>query len=90
MCYAGHQFGHYVPRLGDGRALLLGEVQTDKGEKWDLNLKGGGPNDDLEVLAEYVVDHHFPHFRETENPCLELLREVITSTARLIAKWMKS
>ena len=31
-----------------------------------------------------------PHFRETENPCLELLREVITSTARLIAKWMKS
>jgi uncharacterized protein YdiU (UPF0061 family) len=40
LCYAGHQFGHYVPHLGDGRALLLGEVKTDKGEKWDLHLKG--------------------------------------------------
>lgn len=43
MCYAGHQFGQYVPRLGDGRAILLGEVKTDSGEKWDLQVKGGGP-----------------------------------------------
>ncbi|RJS24105.1 YdiU family protein [Corallococcus sp. H22C18031201] len=43
MVYAGHQFGVYVPRLGDGRALLLGEVRTDSGDKWDLHLKGGGP-----------------------------------------------
>ncbi len=40
--YAGHQFGVYVPRLGDGRAVLLGEVLTSTGERWELNLKGSG------------------------------------------------
>jgi hypothetical protein len=43
MMYAGHQFGQWVPRLGDGRALLLGEVQGSRGDRWDLHLKGGGP-----------------------------------------------
>lgn len=42
MVYAGHQFGHYVPQLGDGRAVLLGEVRNQAGEKWDLHLKGAG------------------------------------------------
>lgn len=42
MCYAGHQFGHYVPQLGDGRALVLGEVLTAGGARWELQLKGGG------------------------------------------------
>ena len=37
MCYAGHQFGHFVPRLGDGRAVNLGETQG-----WNLQLKGSG------------------------------------------------
>ncbi|MEM7291909.1 MAG: YdiU family protein [Pseudomonadota bacterium] len=41
-CYAGHQFGHFVPRLGDGRAILLGEVLNDDGSRWDLHLKGAG------------------------------------------------
>ncbi|WP_107851016.1 protein adenylyltransferase SelO [Oceanimonas marisflavi] len=40
--YAGHQFGGFSPRLGDGRALLLGEVVTPGGERWDLHLKGAG------------------------------------------------
>src|SRR5881628_2555649 len=40
MVYAGHQFGAYVSRLGDGRAILLGEVRNSRGEKWDLHLKG--------------------------------------------------
>ncbi|MCB1878235.1 MAG: YdiU family protein [Chromatiales bacterium] len=40
--YAGHQFGHFVPELGDGRALLLGQVRNQAGESWDLVLKGGG------------------------------------------------
>jgi uncharacterized protein YdiU (UPF0061 family) len=40
--YAGHQFGVWVPRLGDGRAFLLGEVANPRGERWDLHLKGGG------------------------------------------------
>ena len=43
MLYAGHQFGVWVPQLGDGRAVLLGEVRSARGEKWDLHLKGGGP-----------------------------------------------
>lgn len=43
MVYAGHQFGVYVPRLGDGRALLLGEVLNGAGERWDVQLKGSGP-----------------------------------------------
>jgi len=42
MLYAGHQFGHYVPQLGDGRAILLGEVKNHKGEPWEVQLKGAG------------------------------------------------
>ena len=42
MVYAGHQFGSYVPQLGDGRAILLGEVLDSEGDSWDLHLKGGG------------------------------------------------
>jgi serine/tyrosine/threonine adenylyltransferase len=40
--YAGHQFGHYVPQLGDGRAILLGEVKNAAGEGWEVQLKGAG------------------------------------------------
>jgi len=40
--YAGHQFGHYVPQLGDGRAILLGEVKNSRGEGWEVQLKGAG------------------------------------------------
>ena len=43
MIYAGHQFGHLVPQLGDGRAILLGEVKNSAGECWDIQLKGAGP-----------------------------------------------
>ena len=42
MYYTGHQFGVYNPDIGDGRALLLGEIRNEKGEKWDLHLKGSG------------------------------------------------
>ena len=42
MLYAGHQFGVWVPQLGDGRAVLLGEVVNGRGERWDLHLKGCG------------------------------------------------
>ncbi len=41
--YAGHQFGGFVPQLGDGRAILLGEVVDRAGVRRDLQLKGGGP-----------------------------------------------
>src|SRR5437867_4185758 len=42
LLYAGHQFGQYVPRLGDGRAILLGEVVNEVGERLDLHVKGAG------------------------------------------------
>ena len=40
--YAGHQFGHFVPQLGDGRANLLGEVIGLDGIRYDIQLKGSG------------------------------------------------
>jgi len=42
MAYAGHQFGSFNPRLGDGRAILLGEIDSPGGKHYDLQLKGSG------------------------------------------------
>ena len=42
LAYAGHQFGHFVPQLGDGRAILLGEVVDRDGVRRDIQLKGSG------------------------------------------------
>lgn len=65
MAYAGHQFGNWVPQLGDGRAILLGEVRDVNGTRRDIQLKGSGPtpfsrNGDGRaalgpVLREYIV-----------------------------------
>jgi serine/tyrosine/threonine adenylyltransferase len=65
MAYAGHQFGHFVPQLGDGRAILLGEVVDTKGVRRDIQLKGSGPTPFSRrgdgraalgpVLREYIV-----------------------------------
>jgi uncharacterized protein YdiU (UPF0061 family) len=65
MAYAGHQFGHFVPRLGDGRAILLGEVIDADGVRRDIQLKGSGPTPFSRrgdgraalgpVLREYIV-----------------------------------
>jgi serine/tyrosine/threonine adenylyltransferase len=43
LAYAGHQFGTFVPQLGDGRANLLGEVIASDGLRYDIQLKGPGP-----------------------------------------------
>ncbi len=63
--YAGHQFGGFVPQLGDGRAILLGEVIAPDGARRDVQLKGSGPTPFSRrgdgraalgpVLREYVV-----------------------------------
>jgi uncharacterized protein YdiU (UPF0061 family) len=63
--YAGHQFGGWNPQLGDGRAILLGEVVGADGRRYDIQLKGAGPtpysrNGDGRsplgpVLREYIV-----------------------------------
>ncbi|WP_151173339.1 protein adenylyltransferase SelO [Pseudoalteromonas ruthenica] len=42
LAYAGHQFGNYVPLLGDGRAHLLGALVDEQGLSWDIQLKGSG------------------------------------------------
>ena len=43
LAYAGHQFGGFVPQLGDGRAILLGEIVGRDGKRYDVQLKGSGP-----------------------------------------------
>jgi len=43
MAYGGHQFGNWVPQLGDGRALLLGEIVDRSGVRQDIHMKGTGP-----------------------------------------------
>ncbi|MHA6325924.1 protein adenylyltransferase SelO [Roseivivax sp. CAU 1753] len=63
--YAGHQFGSFNPQLGDGRAILLGEVVDTDGRRRDIQLKGSGPTPYSRggdgrawlgpVLREYVV-----------------------------------
>ncbi|RQH15140.1 protein adenylyltransferase SelO [Bradyrhizobium sp. RP6] len=65
MAYAGHQFGQFVPQLGDGRAILLGEVIDSGGVRRDIQLKGSGPTPFSRrgdgraalgpVLREYIV-----------------------------------
>ena len=65
QAYGGHQFGNWAGRLGDGRAILLGEVVAPDGARFDIQLKGSGPtpysrNGDGRawlgpVLREYLV-----------------------------------
>ena len=63
--YAGHQFGYFVPQLGDGRAILLGEIINNGGCRFDIQLKGSGQtsysrNGDgraplSAVIREYII-----------------------------------
>ena len=65
MAYSGHQFGGFSPQLGDGRAILLGEVPGKDGVRYDIQLKGSGPTPFSRrgdgrsalgpVLREYIV-----------------------------------
>src|SRR5712671_857045 len=69
MAYAGHQFGSFVPQLGDGRAILLGELVDRDGVRRDVQLKGAGPTPFSRrgdgraalgpVLREYIVSEAF-------------------------------
>ncbi len=60
MCYGGHQFGNWAGQLGDGRAIILGEVVNRRGESYTLQLKGAGPTpysrtaDGLAVLRSSI------------------------------------
>jgi uncharacterized protein YdiU (UPF0061 family) len=166
MAYAGHQFGGWVPQLGDGRAILLGEVIGRDGVRRDVQLKGSGPTpysrmgdgraalgpvlreyivseamaalgisttrslavvttgeavfreralpggiltriarshirvgtfqffaarrdgDALRLLADHVIDRHYPDVRQAENPYRALLDRIVAAQAELVAAWM--
>jgi uncharacterized protein YdiU (UPF0061 family) len=72
QAYAGHQFGHFVPQLGDGRANLLGEVTGSDGVRYDIQLKGSGRTPFSRggdgraavgpVLREYIVSEAMAAF----------------------------
>ncbi|KJV05150.1 protein adenylyltransferase SelO [Methylocucumis oryzae] len=59
-CYGGHQFGSWAGQLGDGRAINLGDVVNQQGQRWTLQLKGAGPTpysrtaDGLAVLRSSI------------------------------------
>lgn len=167
MAYSGHQFGGFSPQLGDGRAILLGEVIRNDGVRHDIQLKGSGPTlfsrrgdgrsalgpvlreyivseamaalgvpttralaaiasgdyvvregrtpggvftrvaqshirigtfqwfaaredrDNLKILADYVIERHYPDAQQDPQPYLALLRGVIERQAKLIAHWMQ-
>ena len=69
MAYAGHQFGGFSPQLGDGRAILLGELIDREGRRRDIQLKGSGPTPFSRqgdgraalgpVLREYIISEAF-------------------------------
>ncbi|AGT08735.1 protein adenylyltransferase SelO [Paracoccus aminophilus] len=72
QAYAGHQFGGFSPQLGDGRAILLGEIRAPDGKRYDLQLKGAGPTPFSRrgdgrawlgpVLREYLVSEFMAAF----------------------------
>lgn len=166
MAYAGHQFGQFVPRLGDGRAILIGEVVDRAGKRRDIQLKGAGPTpysrrgdgraalgpvlreyiiseamhalgipttralaavttgqpvyrdrvlpgavftrvaashirvgtfqffaargevENLRILADHVIERHYPELKGAELPYLALLDAVAERQASLIARWL--
>lgn len=81
--YAGHQFGQFVPQLGDGRAMLLGQVRNRRHALWDLQVKGAGPTpysrfaDGRAVLRssirEYLVSEAMHHLGVPTTRALALL-----------------
>ncbi|QJB56479.1 protein adenylyltransferase SelO [Pseudodesulfovibrio sp. zrk46] len=166
QAYAGHQFGHFVPQLGDGRAVLLGEVVAPDNRRFDIQLKGSGKTrfsrggdgrsplgpvlreyivseamhafgiptsralamvttgetvhreedhpggvitrvasshirigtfeffaarhleNEVRILADYVIDRHYPEVRTDANPYAALYEHICLAHARLVAKWM--
>ncbi len=85
IAYAGHQFGYFVPQLGDGRANLLGEVIGRNGVRYDIQLKGSGPTPFSRrgdgraalgpVLREYILSEAMAAFGV---PTTRALAAVIT------------
>ena len=68
MFYAGHQFGQFNPALGDGRAILIGELVDEEGARFDIQLKGSGPTqhsrggDGLSPLGPVIREYLMSEF----------------------------
>ncbi len=106
MKYTGYQFGVYKPDLGDGRAILLGEVSNSKHEKWDLHLKGSGRTkysrqfDGRAVLRSTIREYlcseamHGLGIRTTRALCIigsdEPVQREKTETAAMLLRLSKS
>ena len=53
-CYCGHQFGYFSGQLGDGAAIYLGQVNNEKNEGWELQLKGAGKTPFSRFVLQYL------------------------------------
>lgn len=100
--YSGHQFGQYVPQLGDGRALLLGQVKNSSGELWEVQLKGSGRTpysrfgDGRAVLRSTIREYlcseamHALHIPTTRALCIlsseEPVQRETTETAAMLTR----
>lgn len=83
MCYGGHQFGNWAGQLGDGRAINLGEILNQDGQRWAVQLKGAGPTpysrsaDGLAVLRssvrEFLCSEAMYHLRVPTTRALSLV-----------------
>lgn len=89
LIYAGHQFGHFVPRLGDGRAAIIGQVSNNKKEHYDILLKGSGKTKFSRsgdgkyplppALKEYIFSEalHYLKIPTTRSLCLIATNEAV-------------
>lgn len=81
--YAGHQFGNWSGTLGDGRAVLLGELNAKDGQHWDIQLKGSGPTPFSRggdgrawlgpVIREYLLSNAMVHYRVPSSLALAIV-----------------
>ena len=84
QAYAGHQFGHFT-KLGDGRAIILGEHITNQNKRFDIQLKGGGKtkysrNGDGKatlgsMLREYLISEAMYHLKIPTSRSLAIINK---------------
>lgn len=83
LAYCGHQFGHLVPQLGDGRAHLLGEVLDKDNRRFDIQLKGSGQTPFSRqgdgrcaigpAIREYIMSEAMYHLSVPTSRCLAVV-----------------
>jgi uncharacterized protein YdiU (UPF0061 family) len=79
--YAGHQFGYFVPQLGDGRAISLGEVENSAGERWEWQLKGAG----MTAFSRFADGRAVLRSTIREYLCSEAMHHLGIPTTRALA-----